>query len=280
MNAFKMAHHLTDTSLDIRFYYTGTEQCVPEHSWGPGIKDHYKILYIHSGKGLYRTGGATYHLAKGCAFLLFPDQVAFYQADRDEPWSYSWVAFNGGQSEAYLREAGFTPEHPVIPCDRDAEIRQCLNRLFDATQTVYSKPLQMTSALYAFLALVLEDPRQEPSSSPGGKMKGSYVAQAIRFIETNYSRSVTIEELAAALGLNRKYMTSLFKAATGMPPQMYLCRYRMNKACGLLTGTALSVKEISYSVGYADQLLFSRMFRRMYGCSPSQYRNGIRRGNE
>jgi AraC-like DNA-binding protein len=280
MHAHKIAHRLIETQQDIQFYYTGTEQCVPGHSWGPGIKDHYKILYVHSGKGIYRIGEEVYHLSKGFAFLLFPDRVAYYQADQDDPWSYSWVAFNGSQAKPYLLAAGFSPEHPVIACSKDQEIRQCLSRLFDAHQQCYSKPLQMTSALYAFLALVLES-AGEPPVSQSGRTKDSYVAQAVSFMETNYSRSVTIEEMAHALGLNRKYLTSLFKSATGMPPQQYLCRYRMDKACGLLSETSLSIKEISYSVGYADQLLFSRMFKKAYSMSPSQYRDklsGSKRG--
>lgn len=271
----KIAHHLAEPRQDIQFYYTGTEQCEPGHSWGPGMKDHYKITYVHSGKGIYKTGGQQFHLTPGSVFLLTPDQVGFYQADQYEPWSYSWVAFNGSQAEAYLRQAGLTAAHPVMVCHRDQEIRQCLNRLFDAHQHCLSKPLQMTSALYAFLSIVLESASEQPDGGvPASRTSYDYVSQAVRLIESNYSRSVTIEELAQRLGLNRKYFTSLFKSATGIPPQQYLRQYRLDKACSLLRSTRLSVKEISCSVGYSDQMLFSRMFKKAVGQSPSQYRNG------
>lgn len=272
MNTHRIAQHLIDTRQDIQFYYTGTEQCTPGHSWGPGLKDHYKIHYIHSGQGIYRSGEETYRLGKGCAFLMTPDRVAYYQADRNNPWSYSWVAFNGSQARAYLEQAGLTAEHPVITCNKDPEIRQCLNRLFDANQQYYSKPLQMSSALYAFLALILESAAPASAGSAGSRAKSAYVDQAINFMELNYSRSITMEELAHALGLNRKYIASLFKTDVGVPPQQYLCRLRMNKACELLSGTTLTIKEIAYSVGYADQLLFSRMFKKTIGVTPSQYR--------
>ncbi|MGG1517857.1 AraC family transcriptional regulator [Paenibacillus oryzisoli] len=267
-----IAQHRIQAQQDIQFYYTGTEQCVPGHAWGPAIKDHYKIFFIHSGKGIYRVGEETFRLGRGHVFLISPYVVSFFQADLEEPWSFSWVAFNGGIVKSYLEQAGFTPSSPVITCDREQEIRECFNQLFDANQRYYSKPLQMTSALYAFLALVLETARKEPSPALNGSMKDAYVAQVISFLQNNYMRTMTIEEMAHSLGLNRKYMAGLFKAVTGTPPQQYLGELRLRKACELLTDTSLSIKEIAYSVGYLNQLHFTRMFKRAYGVAPSEYR--------
>ncbi|TBL70283.1 helix-turn-helix domain-containing protein [Paenibacillus thalictri] len=273
MTKHKIAQYSIQSQQDIQFYYTGTEQCIAGQSWGPAIKQCYKIFYIHSGKGIYRTVDRTYHLSKGHVFLLSPYVVSFFQADGEEPWNFSWVAFGGGIVKDYLRQAGFTPENPVISSDREQEIRQCFNRLFDANQRYYSKPLQLTSALYAFLALVLESSENEPAILQNSNIKDVYVAQAISFMKNNYTRNITIEEMAQTLGLNRKYLASLFKAAMGMPPQHYLGELRLSKACGLLTDTSLSIKEIAYSVGYTGQLHFTRMFKKMYGISPSQYRD-------
>ncbi|WP_237179350.1 helix-turn-helix domain-containing protein [Paenibacillus sp. MMS18-CY102] len=49
----------------------------------------------------------------------------------------------------------------------------------------------------------------------------------------------------------------------------------MNKACELLTGTSLSVKEIAYSVGYSNQLHFTKMFKQSFGMSPSDFRKTV-----
>lgn len=267
-----IAQHHIQAQQDIQFYYTGTEQCAPGQSWGPAIKDHYKLFFVHSGRGIYRSEEMTFEIRKGHVFLISPYVVSFFQADREEPWNFSWVAFNGGIVQEYLAQAGFTPASPVITCDREQEIRQCLSQLFDANQRYYSKPLQMTSALYAFLAVVLENARKDASSAQPGSQMEAYVAQAVAFMNNNFMRTMTIEEMADSLGLNRKYMAGLFKAAKGIPPQQYLGELRLRRACELLTGTSLSVKEIAYSVGYANPLHFTRMFKQTYGVAPTGYR--------
>ncbi|WP_083814256.1 AraC family ligand binding domain-containing protein [Paenibacillus curdlanolyticus] len=117
--------------------YTGTEQCASGQSWGPGVKDSYKLFYVHSGKGILRVQEKTFRLAIGHVFLLSPNVLSFYQADEEEPWTFSWVAFDGGIVPEYLKQAGFTLDCPVIRCDREQEIRQCFNQLFDANQYYY-----------------------------------------------------------------------------------------------------------------------------------------------
>ncbi|WP_144266659.1 helix-turn-helix domain-containing protein [Paenibacillus curdlanolyticus] len=78
--------------------------------------------------------------------------------------------------------------------------------------------------------------------------------------------------MAKSLGLNRKYITDLFKEVVGMPPQQYWGQLRINKACELLTATSLSVKEIAYSVGYSNQLHFTKKFKQSCSMSLSDYR--------
>ncbi|MNN48651.1 HTH-type transcriptional activator Btr [compost metagenome] len=79
--------------------------------------------------------------------------------------------------------------------------------------------------------------------------------------------------LASNLGLNRKYLSTIFKQATGMPPRQYLLRYRMERACGLLKKGNYTISEVAGSVGYQDALLFSKMFKKMIGISPKNYKS-------
>lgn len=97
----------------------------------------------------------------------------------------------------------------------------------------------------------------------------------MEYIKTNYYNKVSITELAGMIGIDRIYLSSLFKESIQLSPQMYLLQYRMDKACDLMNNQQLSISDISHSVGYSDPLLFSKMFKKVKGVSPSHYRRKI-----
>lgn len=81
-----------------------------------------------------------------------------------------------------------------------------------------------------------------------------------------------MDDIAHACGLDRSYMTRLFKEATGRTPQDYLMSYRMKSACTMLEKGNISIQNIAYSVGYSDYATFSKAFKRYIKVSPNEYR--------
>ena len=71
----------------------GLSRTEPLHSFGPALKPHYLIHYIVSGRGRLQLGGKEYPLEQGYGFLIPPEELAFYQADEADPWTYVWVGF-------------------------------------------------------------------------------------------------------------------------------------------------------------------------------------------
>ena len=98
-----------------------------------------------------------------------------------------------------------------------------------------------------------------------------YVNYAVRFIESNYS-GIKISDVADYIGINRTYLTAIFKAKMHMSPQEYLMHVRMDKSKELLIKTDVPIYVVAKEVGYNDQLAFSKIFRKKYGLSPEQYR--------
>jgi transcriptional regulator GlxA family with amidase domain len=88
------------------------------------------------------------------------------------------------------------------------------------------------------------------------------------------SRTFSLGEMAESVNLSPPYFCYLFKSITGVPPARYLKSLRLKHAATLLTTTFLSVKEIVRRVGCTDESHFVRDFKRLYGVTPSEYRNG------
>src|SRR5215213_854452 len=100
------------------------------------------------------------------------------------------------------------------------------------------------------------------------------VKRVIELMQGDPSRSFTLGKMAESVNLSPPYFCYLFKTITGVPPAKYLKSLRMQQAATLLTTTFLSVKEIVSRVGFTDESHFVRDFKRLYGVTPSEYRNG------
>ena len=100
------------------------------------------------------------------------------------------------------------------------------------------------------------------------------VKRVIELMHGDSSRTFSLGEMAESVNLSPPYFCYLFKSVTGVPPARYLKSLRMQHAATLLTTTFLSVKEIVRRVGCTDESHFVRDFKRAYGVTPSEYRNG------
>jgi AraC-like DNA-binding protein len=262
-----------ELNLDMKLYYCGTGDCENNFSWGPGIKDHYKLHYIHSGQGIFKAGDKTYYLCQGEGFLVCPNVVVSYAAAPGESWNYSWVAFNGLNAENYLNRANLNQENPIFHCSREDYINKCFQEIFDSTQCEKSMDLKALSSFYNLLSTIIEERSSKGYEKISTKHQDTYVKQAIEFIDTNYSRRISIEEVARYVGINRKYLSKLFSDVLNVSPQNYLVNFRLKKACEYLSSSNLSISEISTSIGYNDPFLFSKVFKKYMGISPSSYRD-------
>lgn len=82
-------------NLDAMIYTCGYETCAPSHHYGPVVRSGYLIHYILKGKGIYKTDGHIYQLSEGDAFLIRPNTLIYYEADKYDPWTYTWIGFQG-----------------------------------------------------------------------------------------------------------------------------------------------------------------------------------------
>ena len=82
-------------SYDVNLLNVGYEKCDPLHYVGPLKKLVYLLHVVLDGKGQFRVNGTTYNLKRGDIFLINPDDMIYYQADRNEHWEYRWGRVNG-----------------------------------------------------------------------------------------------------------------------------------------------------------------------------------------
>jgi AraC-like DNA-binding protein len=135
-----------------------------------------------------------------------------------------------------------------------------------------ASPFHLIGHLYLFLDDFIRSMKTEFDRKKNDFID-YYIGEAITFVEQNFQNDITVEDIAAFCGLNRSYFGKIFRDRTGSTPQEFLISYRMSRATELLKLTELSVADIGNAVGYANQLHFSRAFKKIYGVSPRQWRN-------
>ena len=255
-------------------FQSGREFCTSGYSFGPATRSHYLFHYVISGRGTLLSqdqqgGVATNGLSGGQGFMIFPGQVNTYMADTEDPWVYTWIEFDGVHVGSMLEGAGLTPSSPVYK-PASEEFRSLVERELLFLSTHPDAPaLQIMGHLYLFFDALL---RSASQGTFGGKLHDIHVQDALRFVEHNYGKDITVADIAKSTGLNPSYFGKLFKKATGRTPQQHLINYRMEKAEDLLKLTSMSIAEVGKAVGYPNQLHFSRAFKNAYGLSPRAWR--------
>lgn len=262
--------------MDLSIYQYGYEKCRPLHSYGPFIRNHYLFHYVISGKGTLLTDdkknhSTEYQIGPGMGFLIEPDYINTYFADREDPWEYTWVEFGGLRAKEILESAGLSSASPVyVPrTPQHGEILK--NELLYLSQNSEESPLRQVGRLYFIMDALLEGSTARRKVQ-GGKLAEFYTREAVTFIEQNYASPITVEDMAQRCNLDRSYFGKIFKDIMGQSPQEFLINYRMTKAASLLKTTDLSIGEISPLVGYSNQLHFSRAFKNVFNVSPREYR--------
>ena len=210
-------------------------------------------------------------LKAGQGFLISPGQITTYVADDRIPWEYCWLEFDGLRARESLELTGLSVNQPVYnPVHREFEEKMRDEMLY-IVRNKKEAPLHLIGHLYIFIdALTRSVSEYKPNT---GRVRDFYIKEAIAYIEHNYMKDISVEDIAESSGLNRSYFGKIFKDSVGKSPQEFLISYRMIKAAELLRLTHYSVNEIGSAVGYPNQLHFSRAFKSVYGVSPRNWRN-------
>lgn len=245
----------------------------PLHKAGPCVKSFYLIHFILEGQGTFMVNNVTYRLKKGQGFLIEPDYQVTYISDKDNPWVYVWTGFSGREAGKMLHAIGLSQENPIFTCKEGDKLEKYVFDMLAHNYSNQADSYRLTGMLYLFLSVIARS-QQLKMETPSGN---TYVNHAVAYIQNHYSIPVSIEEISDYVGINRSYLSSLFKEYTGMPPVKYLQNFRITRAQHMLTVTDISVESIALSCGYQSPEAFHKIFRQLTGMSPKAFRNEKRK---
>ncbi len=267
---FRCLRNITKQTNDLYLVHCGQQQCPPGYTYNHKIPNEYHLHFVLNGKGVLIINDITYHIKKNEIFLIPKGVKIQYFADEKEPWEYVWVTFDGVMAENYLNHAHLDAEHPVITSTLStATYVPFVRSILDTNKLTYANEIRRVGYLYEILSTLIE--AQNTENVKYDYPSETYVDYALQYIKTNY-RDIKVNDIANYIGINRSYLTAIFKKKLDVSPQKYLVSYRLQKAAKLLKSTDMSIADIATEVGYVDSISFSKMFKQEYDMSPKMYR--------
>lgn len=255
---------------DMYLSFCGFSDCKPLHSFGPAARPCYIIHLITKGKGSYYVDGKQYSLEKGQGFLIEPNVITFYQADAEEPWSYTWIGFEGEEAKKILREIGITQKSPIFRTNSMEKLQNIIMEMMSCKDGATKSELKLQGLFYMFMGVLVED--GAVIDEKFSVSSNTHIQKALEFIHKNYGDNINVNEVVDYIGLNRSYFSTLFQKNVGMSVQKYLTVFRISRANELLDITDNSIESIAEDCGYNDPLVFSKVYKKMYGVTPTQHR--------
>lgn len=240
-----MNRHLGDLNPLI----TGSEECSAGHSWS-GVRDYTLIHYVVSGKGVFCKDGKDYSLSAGQAFIINPGEKVSYTASVSDPWEYKWIGFDG----ALTRDFSKLP--PVI------EIPEEALGVFSHLEADSPAPeYRIAADLFTLYAALFEPTRT----------RRHYVRRVKDYINAMYMQELRVEKIAEQMGLDRRYLSRIFKEKEGLGICEYISTVRVARAKEFLL-EEISVADTAILCGYSDSFTFSKMFKKQEGVSPQEWK--------
>ncbi|WP_153977231.1 AraC family transcriptional regulator [Paenibacillus xylanilyticus] len=233
---------------------------------------HTEEYFIKKGNAFVINGSTPHayrdpHDFKICNIMFRPEMLASIGPDLKKSNGYQALFV----LEPYYRNIQSYPGKLALPIPSLEYVESLIAVMIEE----YHGQLQgyQTMLLSRFTELVVYLSRHYDTQEKG--MEGNHLmhlANAISYMEDHYLEPLTLEEIAGKSNISVRHLNRIFRSYYQMTPIAYMLTLRLERACGLLKHSSLTITQISYECGFNDSNYFTRQFRKAYGVSPKVYR--------
>ena len=239
-------------------------------NWTNGrVLHEYQLNYITNGDGILETKKGKYRVEEGSVIILYPGIWHRFRPSKNG-WNEHYVGFNGEFAAKMFQHDFFVNKEPMVKIGFNEDFLRFFIELQQLVQNEKPGYQQMCSGLVVtMLSSILSIKKNENFS---GKEIEKIIQKACMIIRENLDSNLNMEKVAQNLNVGYSNFRKMFKKYTGISPAQYSLSLRIRQAKDLLNNTDLSVKEISYQVGFNSIDYFSRVFKSKTGKNPTEYK--------
>ena len=213
--------------------------------------------------------------------VIFPDSVPhlYGRNEKASKWAHRWIYFHPlPQWESMLEFSDSINGVYKINIE-DNNIFQKINDLFG--EAIYLSYTHESNSLLTTLFLnIIEEILIRCALIDslhhrhlGISLTDNDIVKTLQWLSLNYQKELSVNEIAKTMNMSTQVLCKKFKKQMHLPLMRWINNHRLNMAAKLLLITESSIKDISSQVGFLDNLYFSKLFKKKYGCSPKLYRD-------
>lgn len=239
------------------------------HVMGRERHDDNLLIFCIDGKGVLEAQNRSLPVQGGDLVLLPANTPHYYRASREDPWTIYWCHFSGERAGDYVKLIADSGDL-IFPISNRLKLVRDFQNLLGVRETGYRELpfIHAANLLKQMLSFISLQSRHIQHSAISG-FNLQHVEDTMR---ANLDKSLSLDELAAACNLSKYHFSTKYRKATGYSPIKHFLHMKIEMACQLLDTTELRISAVSETLGYDDPLYFSRLFRKVTGLSPKDYR--------
>jgi AraC family transcriptional regulator, arabinose operon regulatory protein len=237
----------------------------------PAGTSQYIIIYCIEGYGWVEIDKKKIDVSPS-EFIIIPASVQHrYGANAGKPWTIYWIHFKGDLA-SYIVELILNKSETYKPnLSYDDQRIKLFEDIYGNLEKGYSNDAlrYVNMIFFHFLSSLIY---QEKFNDADQKNESNIIASTIDFMKKNTHSIIKLNEFASFANLSVSHFSAIFKDKTGYSPIEYFNHLKIQKACQQLSFTDMPIKALAISLGIDDPYYFSRMFTRLMGISPTDYR--------
>ena len=240
-------------------------------NWENGrVLQEYQLNYITEGEGILETTNGEYEIKEGSVILIRPNQWHRYKPLKNKGWKEHYIGINGNFAQNIFEVYGLSSDTPIIYVGFSEEIIHLFQDIFNLIKLEKPGYQQICSGLVIQILGIIVSIRR--NQNPVNNRVETLIQKACLMIRENIDNNLNVEEIARELNVSYSLFRTAFKKYTGLSPIQYHLSLRIQHAVYLLNNTDLSIKEISFNLGFCSIFYFSKVFKEKTKQNPSSFR--------
>lgn len=231
----------------------------------------YLFFLVEHGSGVLEYDGIHHPLQTGDCVFLDCRRPYLHRTGRDL-WNLRWVHFFGPNMGAIYKKYEERGGQPVFHAHQPEQFSLLLQELYRlADSDDYVRDMQIYGKLVELLTLLMEE-SWHPGSAKVTHGKKQNLQEIKEYLDTHFAEKITLDDLSEKFYINKFYLTRVFKEQFGQSVTAYLVQLRITQAKRMLRFTDHSIESIAQDCGLSDANYFSRLFKKVEGVPPGEYR--------